>query len=183
MKSFKENSRKGVFSLADVIAAFTIAAILIIALLMLYSNMEKRAVAINTKLAEYTLPNEILQRIAEDIDRVATPGADVTLTVANKYDSGFRAAKLMSPQRHQIHFDFLDIQIPIISHGRRVGMKINLEPIGSRFVGSSDHFSDFFQGLDGADFVVGKHQGYQRCLRSQGILKITRINATVIVNR
>ncbi|MFH1615081.1 MAG: hypothetical protein ABIG61_08375 [Planctomycetota bacterium] len=87
--------RGGVFSLAEAGATLVIGAMVTVALLMFYNNMEKQAFSINSHLDEYTLPVEILQRIAEDMDRVVTPGSDLKIRITNTYSSGFRTARLI----------------------------------------------------------------------------------------
>jgi len=91
-------SRRG-FSLAELLATLTIAAMITVAIFMIYDNAKKSAALIDQKLEKYTLPREILQRIAEDLDRLGTPGADTKITIENKYDSGFPTARLTITNR------------------------------------------------------------------------------------
>jgi len=84
------------FSLVESIAVLTIAALIMIAVITTYSRVRNAAGSINQKLDEGVLPAEILQRIAEDVDRLATPGFDVTITVDNKYDdSGYNVCRMI----------------------------------------------------------------------------------------
>jgi prepilin-type N-terminal cleavage/methylation domain-containing protein len=82
------------FSLAEVIVALTIGAMVLVAVLSIYGRAEASAAAITRKLDSSRLPSEVLQRIAEDIDRTAAPGADTKVTVENKFESGFSTARL-----------------------------------------------------------------------------------------
>ena len=78
------------FSLVESIAVLTIAALIMVAVIMTYGRVRNAAGSINRKMDEGVLPAEILQRIAEDIDRMAAPGFDVKITVNNKFDpSGY----------------------------------------------------------------------------------------------
>ena len=85
--------RRG-FSLAEVLVALTIGAMVLVAVLSIYSRAETSAAAITRKLDSSRLPSEVLQRIAEDIDRTAAPGADTKVTIENKFENGFSTARL-----------------------------------------------------------------------------------------
>jgi hypothetical protein len=82
------------FSLAEVLAALMIAAMVLVAVLGIYSRAETSAAAITRKLDESRLPSEVLQRIAEDLDRMVTPGSDTRITVENKIEKGYPTARL-----------------------------------------------------------------------------------------
>ncbi len=82
------------FSLAEMLAALTIAAMVLVAVLAIYSRAETSAAAITRKLDEFRLPSEVLQRIAEDLDRMVTPGSDTRITVENKTEKGYPTARL-----------------------------------------------------------------------------------------
>ena len=82
------------FSLAEVLAALMIAAMVLVAVLGIYSRAETSAAAITRKLDESRLPSEVLQRIAEDLDRMVTPGSDTRITVENKIVKGYPTARL-----------------------------------------------------------------------------------------
>jgi len=85
--------RRGL-SLAEVLAALLIGSMVLIALLGLYSRAERATAAVNRKLDSSRLPGEILQRIAEDIDKLISPGSETTVTIENKLRKGYPAAKL-----------------------------------------------------------------------------------------
>jgi prepilin-type N-terminal cleavage/methylation domain-containing protein len=68
------------FSLAEVLAALMIGAMILVAVLGIYSRAERSAAAINRKLDSSQLPREILQRIAEDLDKIMT----IQQTIDNK---------------------------------------------------------------------------------------------------
>lgn len=82
------------FSLAEVLAALTIAAMVLVAVLGIYSRAERSAAAITRKLDSSRLPSEVLQRIAEDLDGIIVAGKDTNITVENKFEKGYPTARL-----------------------------------------------------------------------------------------
>ena len=85
---------KPAFSLAEVLVALTIGAMVLVAMLGIYSRAETSAAAITHKLDSSRLASEVLQRIAEDLDRTVAPGADMKVTIDNKFENGFSTARL-----------------------------------------------------------------------------------------
>lgn len=85
--------RRGL-SLAEALAALLIGSMVLIALLGIYGRAESAGSAVNRKLDSSRLPGEILQRIAEDIDKLISPGSETKITIENKFKKGYRAAKL-----------------------------------------------------------------------------------------
>jgi prepilin-type N-terminal cleavage/methylation domain-containing protein len=75
------------FSLAEVLAALTIGAMLTVAVLGIYHRAEKSATAITRKLDGSRLPGEVLQRIAEDLDNIISSSSDVKITIKNKFEN------------------------------------------------------------------------------------------------
>jgi prepilin-type N-terminal cleavage/methylation domain-containing protein len=82
------------FSLAEMLAALIIAAMVLAAVLGIYSRAENSANAVTRKLDSDSLPNEIIQQIAEDLDRIIAPNSDTKITVENKFEKGFPTARL-----------------------------------------------------------------------------------------
>jgi prepilin-type N-terminal cleavage/methylation domain-containing protein len=82
------------FSLAEVLVALTIGAMVLVVVLSIYSRAETSAAAITRKLDSSRLPSEVLQHIVEDLDRIGAPGADMKLTIENKFENGFSTARL-----------------------------------------------------------------------------------------
>ena len=82
------------FSLAEMLAAMTIGAMVLVAVLTVYSRAERTADAVTRRLDVSRTHREILQRIAEDIDRIISSGSDAEITVLNKHDHLYPAAKL-----------------------------------------------------------------------------------------
>jgi prepilin-type N-terminal cleavage/methylation domain-containing protein len=92
--SYKICSRRCGFSLAEVLVTLIIGAMVLVAVLGVYSRVETSAAAVTNRLDSSRLPSEILQRIVEDLDRVVATGADTKITVENKFENGFSVARL-----------------------------------------------------------------------------------------
>lgn len=85
----------GGFSLAEVLAALTIGSLILVAVLGIYNRAERSAEAIRRRVEAVSMPSEVLQRIAEDIDRTTSSGSDVKVTIENKMEShGYSSAKM-----------------------------------------------------------------------------------------
>lgn len=83
------------FSLAEVLAALTIGSMILVAVLGIYNRAEKSASSVMQKLGSSRLSAEVLQRIAEDLDKViSSSSSDTTITIQNKLKNSFPAAKL-----------------------------------------------------------------------------------------
>jgi len=82
------------FSLAEVLTALTIGAMILVAMLSIYHRAQSSAAAVERKLDSSRLPREVLQRIAEDVDRIVSSGSDTRITVENKFADGFSSARL-----------------------------------------------------------------------------------------
>lgn len=93
-KVFNRLHVRPAFSLAEVLVALTIGAMVLVAVLSIYSRAETSAAAITRKLDSTRLPSEILQRIVEDLDKTATLGADTKVVIENKFENGFSVAQL-----------------------------------------------------------------------------------------
>jgi prepilin-type N-terminal cleavage/methylation domain-containing protein len=82
------------FSLAEVLAALTIGAMILVSVLGIYNRLERCATAVTDRLDSSRLASEVLQRIAEDLDKVTLSGTDTRITVANKLDNLYQTARL-----------------------------------------------------------------------------------------
>lgn len=81
--------------MAEVLTALTIGAMVLITVLSIYTRARRSAAAITRRLDNSRLPQEILQRIAEDLDKIITAGSDTKITIENKTDSrGYQTARL-----------------------------------------------------------------------------------------
>lgn len=77
------------FSLVETITVLVITAMILISVMGIYSRIRDAAAKVNQKLDVDELPMEILQRIAEDVDRLAAPGFDTTIRILNKIQKGY----------------------------------------------------------------------------------------------
>ncbi|MHC4618053.1 MAG: PulJ/GspJ family protein [Planctomycetota bacterium] len=85
--------RRG-FSLAEVLVSVVIGAMVLVTMITIYRQAETSAAAVSRRLDRYGLPFEILQRIAEDLDRIIASGSDTKITIENKLVKGYPAARL-----------------------------------------------------------------------------------------
>lgn len=85
---------RGGYSLAEVLVALTIGSMVMVAVLGIYGRTQRSAGAIERQLSEGQMCREILQRIAEDLDRIITPDKDTRIMVMNKFENGFTTAHL-----------------------------------------------------------------------------------------
>jgi prepilin-type N-terminal cleavage/methylation domain-containing protein len=92
--SLKISAARHGFSLAEVLAAVTIGSMILVAVLGIYNRVEKSAAKITKTLRSTQLSSEVLQRIAEDLDRIISSDSDTTINIQNKLKNGFPAAKL-----------------------------------------------------------------------------------------
>lgn len=94
-ETFSHNTRRAFgtskaplgFSLAEVLAALTIGAMVIVAVLAIYHRAEHSASAAIRRLDHSRLPGEVLQRIAEDLDSIISSSSDAKITIENKLES------------------------------------------------------------------------------------------------
>lgn len=87
-------NRRG-FSLAEVLAALTIGAMVLIAVMAVYNRAQRSAEAITRNLYNQRLVSEVLQKIAEDLDGIIDSGKNVKITIQNKWENhGFHTARL-----------------------------------------------------------------------------------------
>jgi hypothetical protein len=84
------------FSLVETVTVLTITAMLVLAVLGIYNRVKASAAAINRTLDKNLLSTEVLQRIAEDLDRLAVSGFDTKISIANRLDaSGYNITQLI----------------------------------------------------------------------------------------
>jgi hypothetical protein len=87
------------FSLIEALVALVTAVMTLVVVFAIYDRARRASDSITRKLDSYVMPSEITQRIAEDIDRLAGPGADAAITIANSFQSGLPAAQLTISSR------------------------------------------------------------------------------------
>ena len=83
------------FSLAELLAALTIGAMIMVAMIGIYNRAERSAAAITRKLESTRLPSEVIQRIAEDLDGIIAAGNDTRVIIENKFDNLYANARLV----------------------------------------------------------------------------------------
>ncbi|MBN1126410.1 MAG: prepilin-type N-terminal cleavage/methylation domain-containing protein [Sedimentisphaerales bacterium] len=86
--------RRTAFTLIEILTVLTIASLVMIAAVEVYSRVRDTSDKIHRRLGRDLLPAEILQRIAEDLDRVAMPGFDTRVMVLNKTNNGYNVSQL-----------------------------------------------------------------------------------------
>jgi len=90
----KSAARRG-FSLAEVLVALIIGSMVLVAVLSIYSRAENSAAAVTRKIEGSALPGEILQRIAEDLDRIIVSDPSTKITIdSTRFDQGYQTAQL-----------------------------------------------------------------------------------------
>ena len=82
------------FTLVEILAAVTVGSMVLIVVLAIYSRAQTGAASIYDKLENDRLPREVLQRIAEDLDRVAGLGQDARITIENRFQEGLTGARI-----------------------------------------------------------------------------------------
>ena len=84
------------FSLVEIVVVLGITAMIMLASFTIYGRVRASTVAVNATLDRNVIPTEILQRIAEDLDRLASSGLGTTITINNRFDSsGYNIARLI----------------------------------------------------------------------------------------
>ena len=76
------------FTLVETLVVVMIGAMVITATMMVYQRVRAASVVIVERMSEYRLSSEILQKIAEDIDRMAAPGFEATVKFQNRQVRG-----------------------------------------------------------------------------------------------
>lgn len=93
----KSNCTNG-FSLIELLAVLAISTLLIISAIGVFSRMQRSVKELNAAIETQQLPGEILQRIAEDLDRIIAPvsgrAGDTKISITNKLDELFQTAQM-----------------------------------------------------------------------------------------
>ncbi|MHC4498128.1 MAG: hypothetical protein ACYS21_03335, partial [Planctomycetota bacterium] len=79
---------------AEVIASVTIGAMVLVTMLGIYRQAQTSAAAVERKIEGSRLASEVLQRIAEDLDRMVGSGSDTKIIVQNKFEEHYPTAQL-----------------------------------------------------------------------------------------
>ena len=89
------NKNRKAFSLAEVVAALTIGSMVMVSVLTIYTHLSKASNSIINNMDSSSVALEVLQKIAEDIDRLTVINDNVKLTFENKTNGGFQVAQLV----------------------------------------------------------------------------------------
>ncbi len=90
----------GGFTLVEILTVLIISTMIVMAAIMIFGRVRADAAAINLRLDRQNLPQEILQKIAEDLDRLAVPGFNAKVSFRNKIDNGFNTAQMIIECRY-----------------------------------------------------------------------------------
>jgi type II secretory pathway component PulJ len=96
MKLIRQNPvLKRAFSLAELLATLVIGSMVILAVFSLYTRLNKVSAAVIGRLDEGQLPREILQLIAEDLERIVSDTRDTKISFQNKIEkNGLHSARI-----------------------------------------------------------------------------------------
>jgi prepilin-type N-terminal cleavage/methylation domain-containing protein len=85
------------FTLAEVLAALTIGAMVLVSVLSVYMRADDSARSVMSKLDRPLLASEVLQRIVEDLDSIISAGKETKITIPqNKIVNGYMSSRLES---------------------------------------------------------------------------------------
>lgn len=102
------------FTLVETLVVLTMAAMILTAVLMIYQRVRASAATIIERMQQSELESEILQKIAEDIDRLAAPGFEAAIKFRNKLDVGYNSGQLILENSYYGEGDKKDIYEQII---------------------------------------------------------------------
>lgn len=83
------------YSLVEVLVVLTMASLIIIATLKIHSQVRRAAAVVSEKIGSDAIPTNVLQRIAEDIDRLALSGTEIQFVINNKFEKGINKSQLI----------------------------------------------------------------------------------------
>jgi len=83
------------FSLVEIITVLTVVSLVTIAAFTMFNRVKSAAASINDRLDINVLPTEILQRIAEDLDRLTSAGLDTNILIRDRFDSGYATTQMV----------------------------------------------------------------------------------------
>lgn len=86
--------KRRAYTLFELITVLVIGTMIIITAMTVFNRVRSAAAAIDRNLETNTLATEILQRIAEDIDRMAIAGTDTTLVLRNKLRNRYNITQM-----------------------------------------------------------------------------------------
>lgn len=90
----KNLKQKDAFSLAEMIVTLTVASMVLIAVMTIYTRTQRTAASITQKVTGTRMTDEVLQSIARDLDNVLGAGTNATIKIKNSVDQGYNTAQL-----------------------------------------------------------------------------------------
>ncbi len=95
ISTLKTRGFRNGLSLAEVLASLVIGSIVLVAMVQIHSQTERNAAAAFRRLDATRLPAEILQLIAEDLDRIVGSGTETRISINNKLIEGYASSQLI----------------------------------------------------------------------------------------
>jgi hypothetical protein len=83
------------YTLIEVLVVLTMSALVIVTVLKIHSQVRKAAAAVSEKIDSDAVPTNILQRIAEDIDRLSSTKAEMQYSISNKIRNDVSQSRLI----------------------------------------------------------------------------------------
>lgn len=110
---------RSAFTLVETLVVLMLSAMIVAATLSVYQRVRAATVVIGDQMSRHRLQDEILQKIAEDIDRLAAPGFEATIKFRNRSVSAaggvnFQSAELILNNSYYGNNDKKDIYEEIV---------------------------------------------------------------------
>lgn len=99
-KRYSRSTHRAAFTFIETLTAVLLTGLLLTALLALFSQLRRGMARLAEPMQQDRLAYEILQKIAEDIDRIAAPGFEAGLQFRNKFDNGLNSAQLLVENKY-----------------------------------------------------------------------------------
>ena len=94
-KRFRQSGDRSGYTLGEVLVALVIGSMVLVAILTVYGRANQAAQAILGRIESPALATEVLQLLAEDLDRVMGSEQGFSLEIKNGLDNGFARAQLV----------------------------------------------------------------------------------------
>jgi type II secretory pathway pseudopilin PulG len=91
----KFKTKQFAFSLVEMIVVLMVATLVVLAVMGIYTRVRANAKVVLDRLHQNRLETEVLHKIAEDIDRLAAPGFDATISFRTKLTNGYHSSRLI----------------------------------------------------------------------------------------
>lgn len=100
LRRILKRKRRGMTSMAELIPAMIIATMISVVAIKIYYRANTTARSIDVFLQKNGEQADIMQRIAEDIDKIATAGTDATINLENKFSQGRNICRLIIESKY-----------------------------------------------------------------------------------